>query len=322
MKDEVTRLPSSPREDQSSPKSSPSVALPPIEARPKRTLFGDYPSNVKGWKRKFFFIFGTTGNSPKGLLGKLGLQGFHGYGVPQASVEVQQDFEFSQRGFIFGQSGPRIKDLLPELRYLIETNGQGPSVPEKILSGVVPLANKEKVEQLTLDQNVTRFYHAISQAVVFDSSLAIWSKEMGDELEGQLAKARVREQQSVEESAKMKDAQDAIADKLAKSEILVAELRKSVVRSKKLALKAFKSSKEFLDAVEVVATKYFGKGFDFYKRQLRHHHPDLAIDFEGMGLDHDLLDEEEQEGEQGDVDAENKEEEEKKEDEATSSFSP
>ena len=29
-------------------------------ARPKRTMFGEYPNNVKGWKRKFFFISGVS----------------------------------------------------------------------------------------------------------------------------------------------------------------------------------------------------------------------------------------------------------------------
>ncbi|PSS08108.1 Cadherin EGF LAG seven-pass G-type receptor 3 like [Actinidia chinensis var. chinensis] len=42
-------------------------------------------------------------------------------------------------------------------------------------------------------------------------------------------------------------------------------------------------------------------------------------DLEGMGLDHDLLDEEDQKGEQGEV---KKEKEKKKKDEATNPFSP
>ena len=41
-----------------------------------------------------------------------------------------------------------------------------------------------------------------------------------------------------------------------------------------------------------MTSKYFGEGFDFYERQLRRHCPDLSIDLEGMGLDHDLLDDE------------------------------
>ncbi|GFY97525.1 hypothetical protein Acr_12g0000660 [Actinidia rufa] len=39
-------------------------------------------------------------------------------------------------------------------------------------------------------------------------------------------------------------------------------------------------------------SKFFGEGFDFCKQQFRCHHPDLAINLENMGLDLDLLDEE------------------------------
>ena len=60
-------------------------------------------------------------------------------------------------------------------------------------------------------------------------------------------------------------------------------------RSRKSTIEEFKSSSDFSEAIENAASKYFGKVFDFCKRQLRHHHPDLAIDLEEMGLDHNLL---------------------------------
>ena len=59
----------------------------------------------------------------------------------------------------------------------------------------------------------------------------------------------------------------------------------------------FKSLSDFLRAVEDAASKYFGEEFDFYKRQLHFHHPDLAINLEDMGLDHDLLVEEDEDEE-------------------------
>ena len=61
---------------------------------------------------------------------------------------------------------------------------------------------------------------------------------------------------------------------------------------------------EFLEAVEDAVSKYFGKGFNLCKRQLRHHHPDLAIELEDMGLDQDLLVEED-EGEEEEKEGEN-----------------
>ena len=38
-----------------------------------------------------------------------------------------------------------------------------PSVAEKLLRGVIPPADKEKVEKLTLDQTATRLFHVIGQ---------------------------------------------------------------------------------------------------------------------------------------------------------------
>ena len=64
-------------------------------------------------------------------------------------------------------------------------------------------------------------------------------------------------------------------------------------------MEEFKSSSDFLEAIKDAASKYFCKEFDFYKRQLRRHHPDLAINLEDMGLNHDLLtkEDEDEEGE-------------------------
>ena len=73
------------------------------------------------------------------------------------------------------------------------------------------------------------------------------------------------------------------------------ELRKNKALAKKNAIEEFKSSNDFQDAVESLAGKYFGKGFDFYKRQVAYHHPNLGINLDNMGIDHDLLNKEEDE---------------------------
>ena len=62
---------------------------------------------------------------------------------------------------------------------------------------------------------------------------------------------------------------DAAVDKLVKSEMLITELRDREARSKMLAIAKFKSSSDFQEAVENVASEYFGEGFDFCKRQIR-----------------------------------------------------
>ncbi|GFZ15786.1 hypothetical protein Acr_25g0001950 [Actinidia rufa] len=114
-----------------------------------------------------------------------------------------------------------------------------PSVAEKLLRGVIPPADKEKVEKLTLDQTVTKLFHVIGQ------------------------------------------------------------LREALNKSKEFA-EEFKSSSEFMVAVEDSASKYFGERFNFCKVQLRRHHPDLTIDLEGTVVDQDLLAEQDEADEEND----------------------
>ncbi|GFS36637.1 hypothetical protein Acr_00g0047120 [Actinidia rufa] len=139
-----------------------------------------------------------------------------------------------------------------------------PSVAEKILSGVIPLADLEKVMRQTFDQTTIIFFHTVGQAT--------------DEL------------------AKVKGEQGALSDKLEKLAVLVGELRDTLAWSKQSAMEEFKSSSKYEVAIENAASKYFGECFNFCKWQLRHHHPNLAIDLEGMGFDHDILVEEDENG--------------------------
>ncbi|GFY93881.1 hypothetical protein Acr_09g0003270 [Actinidia rufa] len=136
-----------------------------------------------------------------------------------------------------------------------------PSFAERLLRGVIPPADKEKVDKLTLDQTATKLFHVIGhegRVASMETEVARLQKLAAD-FEQQLDESRAREQQALEELAK------------------------------ESAVEEFKSSSEFMVAVEDAASKYFGEGFDFCKVQLRRHHPDLAIDLEGTVVDQDLL---------------------------------
>ncbi|GFZ19865.1 hypothetical protein Acr_28g0005700 [Actinidia rufa] len=170
-----------------------------------------------------------------------------------------------------------------------------PSVAEKLLQGVIPPADKEKVEKLTLDQTATKLFHVIGQALMLGSSLAVAA-----DLEQQLAESRAREQQANDELAKAKSDRDLLSDKFERSGMLANELRDALNKSKEFAVEEFKSSSEFMVAVEDSASKYFGEGFNFCKVQLRRHHPDLAIDLEGTVVDQDLLAEQDEAEEEND----------------------
>ncbi|GFY95620.1 hypothetical protein Acr_10g0010050 [Actinidia rufa] len=207
-----------------------------------------------------------------------------------------------------------------------------PSMAEKILSGVILPADKKNVDKLSLDQVVTKAFHIVGQQeVVLRSSLTVQSRDIGNKATFQIARAESAEVKMVQAQSRIIELEGLLAvfserekkaveelkakiDAVARLEEEMAELKKNEALSKNKATEEYKSSNDFQKAVEFVASKYFGEGFDFCKRQLAHHHPKLGIDLDGMGLDHDLLEEAEDKGE-------DKEKEENKEKGDTNPFS-
>ncbi|GFS38890.1 extra-large G-protein 1 [Actinidia rufa] len=147
--------------------------------------------------------------------------------------------------------------------------------PRSCWRGVIPPADKEKVEKLTLDQTATKLFHVIGQALVLGSSLAVQSREAGElaslqegqaasmeteiarlqkvaaDLDQQLAESRAREQHTNDELAKAKSDRDSLSDQCGRSGVLVNELREALNKSKDSAVEEFKSSSEFMVAVEM-----------------------------------------------------------------------
>ncbi|GFZ13608.1 hypothetical protein Acr_23g0019930 [Actinidia rufa] len=159
-----------------------------------------------------------------------------------------------------------------------------PSVAERLLRGVIPPADKEKVDKLTLDQTATKLFHVIGVG----ARLLFGRPQQGGWRAGiSLGGAGPRGAR-----------QDSLADHLGKSGELVNELREALNKAKESAIEEFKSSSEFMVAVEDAASKYFGERFDFCKVQLRRHHPDLAIDLEVTVVDQDLLAEQDEAAEE------------------------
>ena len=73
----------------------------------------------------------------------------------------------------------------------------------------------------------------------------------------------------------------------------VAELKKNEALAQRRILEEFRSSKDYQEKIENAVSKYFGKGFNFCKRQLAHHHPNLGIDLDNMDMDYEMLKKEE-----------------------------
>ncbi|GFY84592.1 hypothetical protein Acr_03g0013660 [Actinidia rufa] len=126
-------------------------------------------------------------------------------------------------------------------------------------------------------------------ALVLGSSLVIRSREAGEQASLQEGRAASMEIEANDELAKTKSDRNSLTNKVERPGVLVVELREALSKAKESAVEEFKSSSEFMVAIEDSASKYFGEGFDFCKVQLRRHHPDLAIDLEGTMVDQDLL---------------------------------
>ncbi|GFZ06763.1 hypothetical protein Acr_18g0009330 [Actinidia rufa] len=142
-----------------------------------------------------------------------------------------------------------------------------PFVAERLLRGVIPPADKEKVEKITLDQTETKLFHVIGQegrVASMEIEVARLQK-LATDLEQQVDESRAREQQANNELAKIKSDRDSLVDKLERSGVLVNELREALDKAKESTMEEFKSSSEFVVAVEDSASKYFGEGFDFFK---------------------------------------------------------
>ncbi|GFZ20759.1 hypothetical protein Acr_28g0014640 [Actinidia rufa] len=121
--------------------------------------------------------------------------------------------------------------------------------------------------------------------MVLSLSLAVRSREAGEHASLQEGRVASMETKANDELAKMKSDRDSLADKFERSGVLVFELRETLDIAKESIVEEFKSSLEFVVAVEDSASNYFGEGFDFYKVQLHRHHPNLAINLEGTVVD-------------------------------------
>ena len=73
----------------------------------------------------------------------------------------------------------------------------------------------------------------------------------------------------------------------------MARMKKNEALAQTRIIEEFKSSEDYQEEVKKATFKYLGKVFDFCKRQLAHHHPNLGIDLDVMGMDYDVLAKEE-----------------------------
>ncbi|GFZ11302.1 hypothetical protein Acr_22g0007000 [Actinidia rufa] len=133
----------------------------------------------------------------------------------------------------------------------------------RVAAGVIPHRQGEG-DKLTLDQTATKLFR-IGQALVLGSSLAVRSREAGEQaslqegrvasmetevarlqklaadFEQQLAESRAREQQSLDELAKVKGESRLVGRSPQETGALVNELREALNKTKESAVEEFKS---------------------------------------------------------------------------------
>ncbi|GFY96583.1 hypothetical protein Acr_11g0008890 [Actinidia rufa] len=135
------------------------------------------------------------------------------------------------------------------------------SVARKLLTRVIPAFDKEEVDRLSENELVAKSFHALGQAENKLAELSEEGSKPGNEM-GDL-------------------------------KATVAELTKKLAKAKELAIEDFKASGEFKAAVTDSAATYFSEGFEFCKRQLLHHFPNLGVDVANMAMDPSFTEEEE-----------------------------
>ncbi|GFZ20830.1 hypothetical protein Acr_28g0015350 [Actinidia rufa] len=392
MTDEVTQLPSSPREDPLSPEGSPSNdSLPPIEketntmtqdkldclgesgvqirlpevVRPSRLLAQEplWPLqesesrlwmallqgkseedpirvNVKGWKKKFFFISGDNWDFPQGLSWEAGISRVpRSWGIPSKRCNKPPIlFKVEQQGGaapIAGEEGEshHSRDDPPEVTIPeLGTRQLKLKLGGRVQNHGCPLSSdrmgdvKRGGEQrsstycsVVLGFKASMLENPDVEEKLLEGMIPPADKEVVGKLDLDWAISKFFHivDQVVDELKKIKENRDATVERLEKE---MAELKKNEALAKKLAIEEHKSSDDFQEAVEFTASKYSGEGFDFCKRQIGRLHPDL--DIQDMGIDVELLKkEEDEEGSCGEKEKE-EEEEEEEEGEPDNSLAP
>ncbi|GFS42940.1 hypothetical protein Acr_00g0082710 [Actinidia rufa] len=110
-----------------------------------------------------------------------------------------------------------------------------------------------------------------------------------------VGKSKGRESHYVEEFYHDRKILEAVIPPFNKEEVDKLELNWVVSKFFHIIGQEWDATMDILDAIEMIASRYFREGFDFFKWQLHHHHPNLSIYLNGMDIDQDLLEEEEDE---------------------------
>ncbi|XP_057511553.1 uncharacterized protein LOC130793727 isoform X2 [Actinidia eriantha] len=179
------------------------------------------------------------------------------------------------------------------------------SVARRLLTGVIPPPDRERVDQLSENGLVAKTFYALGQVVVFASSLALRSQENLHDIDFQMVRADTAELELVKAQDRALKAENRLTElseqvsgsksgaKVDALKTTVEELTNKLKAAKEQAVEDFKASEEFKVAIIDSAATYFSEGFEFCKRQLLHQFPHLGADVANMAMDPSFAEEEE-----------------------------
>ncbi|GFS36288.1 hypothetical protein Acr_00g0045150 [Actinidia rufa] len=320
-----------------------------FKARPSKNVFKGSPSNVKGWKSRFFFVSGddweillniTSNEVPRvprvwgtpnieearmrRVLQKIGLRGyfnipnildsrtFHRFFAPGRGQMSSSggDKDMSKDGAVTtsGNRGTIKKERrrnLPPLPNLTMLRLLGGKVPD-------PLAMSKRISLAKLTKRVDDKKENEGSKVATSSNTGV----VAPPPEAKKAKSSKAESKGVTPPVPPKGESSKRPSSKKPNEVLGegASMYASPSMAEKILFGVIlpankeKVKKPSLDQVVTISFHILVQGFDFCKRQLARHHPNLGIDLDSMGLDHNLLAEEEGEGEEEEVEEGEKEE--------------
>ncbi|GFS44415.1 hypothetical protein Acr_00g0090220 [Actinidia rufa] len=266
-----------------------------FKARLGKNILKGPPNNVKGWKRRFFFISGDdwefhlTIPREEGAVRVLRSWGPLGASlIPHRGGEILPGLREDRKRALQNSNDLELENLLQIFR---------PPLSRGIFK-----QQRSSVEFIgTIREEMRRiFLHVFDLDLLrrsrekdrdpflgpTPSSLSLSSSSrLGSQLDSGLSPELRSDGALSEEKAKGKKATEEVEtrnDVVVKLEAQVAELEKSQNLSMGRIIAAFKESDDFMEAMMGSASSYFGDDFDFCKRQLAHHYPNLGVDLEDI----------------------------------------
>ncbi|GFZ19843.1 hypothetical protein Acr_28g0005480 [Actinidia rufa] len=262
-----------------------------FKPRPKRTLIGGYPNNVKGWKKKFFFISGDNLEVAHGLSQELEVSRvLRSWSTPVAGTMLKRNL----RAMWLTLRPMRVSPTFPEKgkqatnaknkRSMLSPEGascQAPAKPKATSTRATTqdaptfAATREGISAnlgVVLGLEASAMDNPVVTEKLLQGFILLVDKETMSKLDLNMATTREMREEAMTQQAN------------------ASSFRDEMTCAQKVAKDLEGRYKEVMDGA---ASSYFGKCFDLCKKQIGILHPNL--DNLDLQIDLDLVDEDKEE---------------------------